>query len=116
MTDCIRHMPGLSPGTVPSWLCFERFSPGIPEGIPPEPARIGLRDQPAVGGGLVGGGATLFLALFVLCFSAGQSEAAPLFVNEYNGVRDDRYLNGGDDLEDDDGEQASDVFFGPHRR
>ena len=62
--------------------------------------------------GLAGGGATLFLALFVLCFSAGQSEAAPLFVNEYNGVRDDRYLNGGDDLEDDDGEQASDVFLG----
>ena len=72
------------------------------------------RDQPVVsrGPGLVGGGATLLLTLFVLCFSAGQSEAAPLFVNEYNGVRDDRYLNGGDDLEDDDGEQASDVFLG----
>lgn len=72
------------------------------------------RDQPAVGRGpgLVDGGATLLLTLFVLCFSAGQSAAGPLFVNEYNGVRDDRYLNGGDDLEDDDGEQASDVFFG----
>lgn len=38
--------------------------------------------------------------------------AAPLLVNEYNAVRADRYLNGGDAAADDSGGQASDSYFG----
>lgn len=54
----------------------------------------------------------LLFSLLFLCFDARHSEAAPLFVNEYNGVRGDRYLNGGDAAADDDGEQAADPYLG----
>jgi hypothetical protein len=54
----------------------------------------------------------LLFSLLFLCFGARHSEAAPLFVNEYNGVRGDRYLNGGDAAADDDGEQAADPYLG----
>jgi hypothetical protein len=50
--------------------------------------------------------------MLFLCLGARNSEAAPLAVNEYNGVRGDRYLNGGDAAADDDGEQAADASLG----
>jgi spore coat protein H len=38
--------------------------------------------------------------------------AAPIIVNEYNAVREDRFLNGGNAASDDDGGLAADAFLG----
>jgi spore coat protein CotH len=52
------------------------------------------------------GGISLALAL------PAATSAAPLLVNEYNAVRTDRFLNGGDAMADDDGEATADAFLG----
>ncbi|MBI4516365.1 MAG: CotH kinase family protein [Deltaproteobacteria bacterium] len=53
-------------------------------------------------------------ALLLTCgaMSANRAFAAPLLLNEYNAVRSDQFLNGGDAGADDDGGQAADPFFG----
>ena len=53
------------------------------------------------------------LTCALLCATLPHTaEAAPLIVNEYNAVRPDHYLNGGDALADDDGGHAADPFWG----
>ncbi|MFQ5665032.1 MAG: CotH kinase family protein [Candidatus Binatia bacterium] len=55
----------------------------------------------------------LRLVVSILLVAApGSVAAAPLILNEYNAVRPDRFLNGGDAIADDNGGQQSDAFFG----
>ena len=70
------------------------------------------KPRPVRGLVIAGGVAGLLFAMLFLGLGAGVSEAAPLLINEYNGVRSDRYLNGGDAAADDDDEQAADTYFG----
>ena len=46
-------------------------------------------------------------ALGLVLLLAEASVGAPLLLNEYNAVRADRFLNGGDELADDDGMSAT---------
>jgi spore coat protein CotH len=52
------------------------------------------------------------LLLLYVGFAAYCAEAAPLILNEYNGVASTRFLNGGTAAVDEQGGQAADTYFG----
>jgi hypothetical protein len=54
----------------------------------------------------------LFPVFFFLLVCAGITFAAPVILNEYNGVSGSQYLNGGTATADIDGGYASDSYFG----
>ncbi len=55
---------------------------------------------------------TVLLALACVGFVTRCAEAAPLILNEYNGVATTRYLNGGTATLDESGGQATDPHLG----
>jgi len=53
-----------------------------------------------------------FLAICLILSSSGILYGADVILNEYNAVSASQFLNGGDSSADDDGERASDSYFG----
>jgi len=51
-------------------------------------------------------------AALTVCAVPLSAQRAPVILNEYNAVKDDGYLNGGDALSDIDGNASSDARFG----
>jgi hypothetical protein len=54
----------------------------------------------------------LLLLVTLVCIAPGLSGAAPILVNEFNGVAAAQFLNGGDATADVDGEPTADTYFG----